>query len=311
MPAEPDRDAAAHRLPRQARPTSLDEALAIVSRSDGAKPVSIGLLGNAAELLPEMFARGIRPDSADRPDLGARSDQRLSPRRLDGRANGSRRASSDPARRWRRRRRRRWRCHVEAMLDVPARRASRRSITATTSARSPMTRASAMPSRSRASSPPISARCSAAASARSAGRRCRAIPRTSTKTDAKVKELMPDNAHAAPLARHGAREDPLPGAAGADLLGRAGRSPPAGPGVQRDGGVGRALRAGGDRARSSRFGLGRLAQPRDRGDARRQRRGERLAAAQRAAQHRRAARPGCRCTTAAASAWAIRSMPGW
>ena len=39
--------------------TSLDEALAIVT---GARePVSVGLLGNAAELLPEMFARGVRP----------------------------------------------------------------------------------------------------------------------------------------------------------------------------------------------------------------------------------------------------------
>jgi urocanate hydratase len=34
----------------------------------------------------------------------------------------------------------------------------------------------------------------------------------------------------------------------------------------------------------------------------------RLAAAQRAAQHRVGARPGCRCTTAAASAWAFRSI---
>ena len=29
---------------------------------ESGKPVSVGLLGNAAELLPEMFARGIRPD---------------------------------------------------------------------------------------------------------------------------------------------------------------------------------------------------------------------------------------------------------
>ncbi len=43
--------------------TTIDEALAIIeqARVDG-KPVSVGLLGNAAELLPEMFARGIRPD---------------------------------------------------------------------------------------------------------------------------------------------------------------------------------------------------------------------------------------------------------
>ncbi|WP_342250739.1 urocanate hydratase [Sphingomonas sp. OTU376] len=39
---------------------SIDEALEIIRCAD--KPVSVGLLGNAAELLPEMFARGIRPD---------------------------------------------------------------------------------------------------------------------------------------------------------------------------------------------------------------------------------------------------------
>ena len=39
---------------------SLDEALAIVT--DAVGPTSVGLLGNAAELLPEMLARGIRPD---------------------------------------------------------------------------------------------------------------------------------------------------------------------------------------------------------------------------------------------------------
>jgi len=40
--------------------TSLDEALAIVT--EAGPPRSVGLLGNAAELLPEMFRRGIRPD---------------------------------------------------------------------------------------------------------------------------------------------------------------------------------------------------------------------------------------------------------
>jgi urocanate hydratase len=42
---------------------SLDQALAWIeaAKTDG-KPVSVGLLGNAAELLPEMFKRGIRPD---------------------------------------------------------------------------------------------------------------------------------------------------------------------------------------------------------------------------------------------------------
>jgi urocanate hydratase len=42
---------------------SVDEALEIIERScrDRA-PVSVGLLGNAAELLPDLFRRGVRPD---------------------------------------------------------------------------------------------------------------------------------------------------------------------------------------------------------------------------------------------------------
>ncbi|HMA51613.1 MAG TPA: urocanate hydratase, partial [Magnetospirillaceae bacterium] len=42
---------------------SLDEAMALIEKSVAdKKPISVGLLGNAAELLPEMFKRGIRPD---------------------------------------------------------------------------------------------------------------------------------------------------------------------------------------------------------------------------------------------------------
>jgi urocanate hydratase len=41
----------------------IDEALAMVRQSCAdKKPISIGLLGNAAEILPELFKRGIRPD---------------------------------------------------------------------------------------------------------------------------------------------------------------------------------------------------------------------------------------------------------
>ncbi|MFC3674823.1 urocanate hydratase [Ferrovibrio xuzhouensis] len=47
---------------KQAR--SLDEALAMLQEAKTAgRPVSIGLLGNAAELLPEMVKRDIRPDA--------------------------------------------------------------------------------------------------------------------------------------------------------------------------------------------------------------------------------------------------------
>ena len=42
----------------------LDEALAIIEKSCADnKPVSVGLLGNAAEILPELVRRGVRPDA--------------------------------------------------------------------------------------------------------------------------------------------------------------------------------------------------------------------------------------------------------
>jgi urocanate hydratase len=48
-------------LDQQAK--DLDDALAIIDRSCGEqKPVSVGLLGNAAEVLPELLRRGVRPD---------------------------------------------------------------------------------------------------------------------------------------------------------------------------------------------------------------------------------------------------------
>jgi urocanate hydratase len=41
----------------------IDDALAIISRScEEKRPVSVGLLGNAGEVLPEIFRRGVRPD---------------------------------------------------------------------------------------------------------------------------------------------------------------------------------------------------------------------------------------------------------
>jgi urocanate hydratase len=45
------------------RAETLDEALAIIERSCAAKqPVSVGLLGNMADVLPELLRRGVRPD---------------------------------------------------------------------------------------------------------------------------------------------------------------------------------------------------------------------------------------------------------
>src|SRR5210317_1641791 len=46
------------------RADTLDEAMAIFdSAAEAGKPVSVGLLGNAAEILPQMIERGIRPDA--------------------------------------------------------------------------------------------------------------------------------------------------------------------------------------------------------------------------------------------------------
>ncbi|MEO5641628.1 MAG: urocanate hydratase [Sphingomicrobium sp.] len=43
--------------------SSIDEALAMIDEAKrSGVPVSVGLLGNAAEILPELFARGVRPD---------------------------------------------------------------------------------------------------------------------------------------------------------------------------------------------------------------------------------------------------------
>ena len=42
---------------------TLDEALTLIEQGKkGNKPISVGLLANAADVLPEMVRRGIRPD---------------------------------------------------------------------------------------------------------------------------------------------------------------------------------------------------------------------------------------------------------
>jgi len=46
------------------RADTIDEALAVIERANrDRRPVSVGLLGNAAEVLPELLRRGVRPDA--------------------------------------------------------------------------------------------------------------------------------------------------------------------------------------------------------------------------------------------------------
>lgn len=158
---------------------SLDDALARIKKytAEG-RTISIALCGNAADIVPEMVKRGVRPDmvtdqtSAHDPLHGylPKGWSWKSTRRKPSR---TRRALS-----WRR----------NAQWPTTCRRcwhstkwACRRLTTATTFARWPRRWALATRLLSLASFPPISARYSAAASARSAGLPCPAIRRTSIK----------------------------------------------------------------------------------------------------------------------------------
>ena len=124
-------------------------------------------------------------------------------------------------------------------------------------------------------------------------------------------ETVPRKPPPAQLAGHGAGPHRVSGPARPHLLDRAGRPPPRGPDVQRDGRQRRTESPHRHRPRPSGFRLGRLAQPRNRSDEGRLGCRLRLAAAERAGQHRLAVPPGCRCTMAAASAWGFRSIPAW
>ena len=189
--------------------------------------------------------------------------------------------------------------------------ASRPSIMATTSARKPRTRASPTPSTSPASSRPMSGRCSAAASARSAGSRCSGDPEDIYRTDQRVKELIPDDPHLhrwLDMARERIAFQGLPARICWVGLGQRHRLGLAFNEMVRNGEVSRADR---HRPRPSRQRQRRLAQPRDREHEGRQRRRSATGRCSTPCSTPRAARPGSRSTTAAASAWAIRSTPAW
>ena len=130
------------------------------------------------------------------------------------------------------------------------------------------------------------------------------------RTDAKVRELMPGRRASAPLARHGARADRVPGAAGADLLGGAGDR-------HRLGLAFNAMVASGELKAPVVIGRdhldsGSVASPNRETEAMRGRlgRGQRLAAAERAAELRERGDLGAACTTAAAWAWGSRQHAG-
>ena len=67
--------------------TTLDEALRILKNAVRKKEnVSVGLVGNCADIIPELAERGVVPGHSHRSDLGARSAERICAERHDVRS---------------------------------------------------------------------------------------------------------------------------------------------------------------------------------------------------------------------------------
>ena len=83
MPAEPDRDAPEDRLSGRPGPESRRRAGDHQYRLAEGRAVSVGLLGNAAEVFPELVETRRAPGCGHRPDLCPRSAERLPARGLE------------------------------------------------------------------------------------------------------------------------------------------------------------------------------------------------------------------------------------
>ena len=220
--------------------SDIDDALARLARyRDEKKAVSIGLLGNAADILPELVRRaragGLRPDLVTDQTSAHDLVNGYLPSGLDRRALARRPGRRQPA------------CAAAQGGRGAAARCTcrpcsisrpwvfRRSTTATTSARwrfdEGVTQGLRFP-RLRAGL------CAAAVLPRQGAvplggpvGRPGGHPQDRRQDEGAVSR----GCASAPLARHGVRAHRLPGPAGAHLLDRPGRAPPRRPGVQRDG----------------------------------------------------------------------------
>ena len=288
---------------------TLDEALAMIDRWTAAgEAKSVGLLGNAADVFPELVRRGVRPDivtdqtSAHDPVNGYlpqgwtmaewRARRETDPKAVERAARAS------------------MKTHVAAMVDfwnagVPT--VDYGNNIRQMALEEGLADAFAFPGFVPAYIRPLF---------------CRGIgpfrwcalsgdPEDIYRTDAKVKELIPDDPHLHHWLDMAARAHRLPGPAGAHLLGRPRPAPPARPRLQRDGAHGRAEGADRHRPRPPRLGLGRQPEPRDRGDGRRLGRRLRLAAAERAAQLRRGRHLGQPAPRRRRRHGLLAALPAW
>ena len=282
MPGEPDREEARDPLSRPPR--------RIARRGAGdhprprEAPTSVGLLGNAAEILAGDGPAGHPSGRGDRPDLGARPGERLSAGRLD-RRKMDKYARAGPGRGGGRCKSHPWRCMFNAMLafremGVPTFDYGNniRQVAKDEGVEHAFDFPGFVPAYVR----PLF---------------CRGIgpfrwaalsgdPEDIYRTDARVKELIPDDPHLhrwLDMARERIAFQGLPARICWVGLGQRHRL---GMAFNEMVALGRAQGAGRHRPRPSRFGLGGEPQSRDRSDEGRLRRGLRLAPAQRPAQHR-------------------------
>ena len=214
------------------RKRNLDEALAMIAEwTANGEAKSVGLLGNAADVFPELVRRNggparyrNGPESAHDPLNGylpqggtwPMADERES--EPDGSRKGRARVDANT------------RGRDGRLLDAGV----RRSTTATTSVRLRWRKAWTTPLRSRASSRLIFGRCSVGESGPSAGFAF-GRSRGHLQDGRGHEEAVPGQRPSASLARYGSGPDRLPGTARADLLDRPRGSPPRRADVQRDG----------------------------------------------------------------------------
>ena len=287
----------------------LDDAIAPVRRRAKAagRALSVGLVGNCAEVLPELLRRGVDVDivtdqtSRARPAVLPARSASTSPTGTDYAATKPEeftdRARESMAR------------HVEAMvgfLDAGAEVFDYGNSIRDEARQGGFDRAFAFPGFVPAYIRPLF--CEGKGPFRWAA--LSGDPTDIAATDQAVLDLFPDNDHLHRWIRAAQERVAFQGLPARICwlgLRRAGQGRAA---VQRAGRVRRGQRADRHRPRPPRLRLGRVAVPGDRGHGRRLRRDRRLAAAQRAGQHRVRRHLGVASTTAAASASAARSTPG-
>ena len=303
--------ASRHRVRRSADATTLPRrSPGRARRPPAGEAVSIALVGNAAEIEPALGRgrRAVRP--RDRPDLGARPARRLRPggdraRRRDRAPRAACPTSTSAARGAS------MAAHVRAMLEFQRAGAVVFDYGNNLRAVRPRT-AGVEDAFEYPGFVPAFIRpqfCEGRGPFRWVA--LSGDPADILRTDRGGPRALPRRRRAAPLDRDGRGPRPVPGPAGADLLARLRRAGQGRARVQRARPDRRGRGADRHRAGPPRFGVGRVAEPRDRGDGRRLATPSPTGRSSTRWSTPRPARRGSRSTTAAASGSATRSTPGW